>query len=339
MPLFYRIRKICRTPHFVLVTVCACLLCSASATWAAGTRVGTLIESIASVDFTQNGEQQAAQSTAVGFVVAERLDVAVTRQSGQVVVSPGDVDRALLFTVTNLGNGDEVFRLSLDNAVAGNDFDPVSALPDAIYFDTDGSGDFNVGDVAYSPGTNDPDLAPDESIGVFIVNDIPGGAVDGQLGRSELAATAATGSGTAGTVYPTQGDGGVDAVVGVTTATATEFGDYIVDDVAIDIVKSQVVTDADGGSAPIVGATITYTITVAVVNSGTATATVISDPIPTWSTFVPGSITLNGNTISDATDGDSGEYDITAAPTVVVRLGDLAQADGVQNVVFQVTID
>src|SRR5210317_795198 len=236
MPLFYRIRKICRTPHFVLVSVCACLLCSASATWAAGTRVGTLIESIASVDFTQNGEQQAAQSTAVGFVVAERLDVAVTRQSGQVVVSPGDVDRALLFTVTNLGNGDEVFRLSLDNAVAGNDFDPVSALPDAIYFDTDGSGDFNVGDVAYSPGTNDPDLAPDESIGVFIVNDIPGGAVDGQLGRSELAATAATGSGTAGTVYPTQGDGGVDAVVGVTTATATEFGDYIVDDVAIDIV-------------------------------------------------------------------------------------------------------
>lgn len=77
----------------------------------------------------------------------------------------------------------------------------------------------------------------------------------------------------------------------------------------------------------------------AVVNSGIATAAVISDPIPTWSTFVPGSITLNGNTISDATDGDAGEYDITAAPTVVVRLGDLAQADGVQNVVFQVTID
>jgi uncharacterized repeat protein (TIGR01451 family) len=294
---------------------------------------------VASVDFTQNGEQQAAQSNAVGFFVAERLDVAVTRRSGQVVVSPGDVGRALLFTVTNLGNGDEVFRLSMSSGVSGDDFDPVSALPDAIFFDTDGSGDFNVGDVAYSAGTNDPDLAPDESIGVFIVNAIPGGATDGQTGRSELSATASTGSGVAGTVYATQGDGGIDAVVGVTTATATEFGEYIVDDVAIDIVKSQVVADPDGGSAPIVGATITYTITVGVVNSGTATAAVISDPIPNWSTYVPGSITLNGDPISDATDGDAGEYDITVAPTVVVRLGDLAQADGVQNVVFQVTID
>jgi uncharacterized repeat protein (TIGR01451 family) len=294
---------------------------------------------VAFVDFTQNGEQQAAQSNTVGFVVAERLDVAVTGQSGQFVVSPGDVDRALLFTVTNLGNGDEVFRLSLNNVVAGNDFDPVSALPDAIFFDTDGSGDFNVGDVAYGAGTNDPDLAPDESIDVFIVHDIPGNVANGQLGRSELIATAATGSGAAGTVYPTQGDGGIDAVVGVTTATATEFGEYIVDDVAVEVVKSQVVADPDGGTTPIVGATITYTINVEVLNSGTATAAVISDPIPNWSTYVPGSITLNGDPISDATDGDAGEYDITAAPTVVVRLGDLAQADGVQNVVFQVTID
>lgn len=317
----------------------ACLLFCASATLAAGTRVGTLIENIASIDFTQNGEQQNTQSNVVSFVVAERLDVAVTRQSGQIVVSPGNVSRALLFTVTNLGNGDEVFRLALNTAVAGDDFDPVPALPDAIFFDTDDSGDFNVGDLPYTPGNNDPDLAPDESVDVFLVNDIPGNVANGQLGRSELTATAATGSGPAGTVYPAQGDGGVDAVVGVTTATDTEFGEYIVDDVSIDIVKAQVVADPDGGTSPIVGATITYTITVEVISPGTATAAVISDPIPTWSTFVPGSITLNGNTISDATDGDAGEYDITAIPSVVVRLGDLQLADGVQTVAFQVTID
>src|SRR5210317_1746900 len=337
MPLFNKSQQTCRIPHYGLATVC--LLLGASGSWAAGTRVGTLIENIASIDFTQNGEQQNAQSNVVSFVVAERLDVAVTRQSGQIVVSPGDVSRALLFKVTNLGNGDEAFRLALNTAVAGDDFDPVPALPDAIFFDTDDSGDFNVGDIPYNPGNNDPDLAPDESVDVFLVNDIPGNVANGQLGRSELTATAATGSGPAGTVYPAQGDGGVDAVVGVTTATATEFGEYIVDDVSIDIVKSQVVADPDGGTSPIVGATITYTITVEVISPGTATAAVISDPIPTWSTFVPGSITLNGNTISDATDGDAGEYDSTAIPSVVVRLGDLAQADGVQNVAFQVTID
>ncbi len=337
MPLFDKSHTTCWMLCYALAT--ACLLFCASATLAAGTRVGTLIENIASIDFTQNGEQQNAQSNVVSFVVAERLDVAVTRQSGQIVVSPGDVNRALLFTVTNLGNGDEVFRLALNTAVAGDDFDPVPALPDAIFFDTDNSGDFNVGDLPYTPGNNDPDLAPDESVDVFLVNDIPGNVANGQLGRSELTATAATGSGPAGTVYPAQGDGGVDAVVGVTTATATEFGEYIVDDVSIDIVKSQVVADPDGGTSPIVGATITYTITVEVISPGTATAAVISDPIPTWSTFVPGSITLNGNTISDATDGDAGEYDITAIPSVVVRLGDLQLADGVQTVAFQVTID
>ena len=339
MLLFYKSQTTCRIPTYAPAILCVCLLLSASVSWATGTRVGTLIESVASVDFTQNGEQQVAQSNPIAFVVAERLDVAVTRRSGQVVVSPGDADKALLFTVTNLGNGDEIFQLAINNAVAGDDFEPVSAQPDAIFFDTDGSGDLNIGDVAYSAGTNDPVLAPDQSIDVLIVNDIPGNVANGEIGRSELTATAATGSGPAGTVYPAQGDGGVDAVVGATTATVTEFGEYIVDDVAIDILKSQVVADPDGGTSPIVGATITYTIAVEVSNSGTATAAVISDPIPTWSTFVPGSITLNGNTISDATDGDSGEYDITAAPTVVVRLGDLAQADGVQNVVFQVTID
>ena len=36
---------------------------------------------------------------------------------------------------------------------------------------------------------------------------------------------------------------------------------------------------------------------------------------------------------------DAGELDTTGAPTVVVRLGDLTQADGIQTVEFQVTID
>jgi hypothetical protein len=43
--------------------------------------------------------------------------------------------------------------------------------------------------------------------------------------------------------------------------------------------------------------------------------------------------------MSDATDTDDGELDTTGAPTVVVRLGDLTQADGQQTVTFSVTID
>ena len=301
--------------------------------------MGTLIENTAVVDFVQGGAPQQVISNTVAFVVAERIDVVVTLQSGQVVVSPNGNDQALLFTVTNTGNGSEAFGLAVNSVVAGDDFDPDPSVPDSIFFDSDGSGDFNAGDVAYDPGVNDPVLTADESVDVLVLNDIPGTVANGDTGRSELAATAVTGSGAPGTVYAGQGDGGVDAVIGTTGATATVFGEYLVDDVAINVVKSQVVTDPNGGSEPIVGATITYTITVEVVSGGTATAAVINDPIPTWSTYAPDSITLNGTALTDATDGDAGEYDASASPAVVVRLGDLTQADGLQTVVFQVTID
>lgn len=317
-----------------------CALCTLSGpAYAAGTAVGTLIENTASVDFTQAGAQQTTTSNTVSFLVAERIDVVVTLRSGQVVVTAGDTDRALLFTVTNTGNGSETFGLTMNSVVAGDDFDPVPTLPDWIFFDTDGSGDFNVGDVAYSAGVNDPTLAADESVDVLLVNNIPGNVADGNLGRSELAATAVTGSGLAGTVFAGQGDAGVDAVIGTTGGTGSVFGEYLVDDVAINVVKSQAVSDPMGGTAPVVGATITYTIAVEVVSSGTATAATINDVVPTWSTFSPNSITLNGVAITDATDGDAGEYDITGAPAVVVRLGDLTQADGLQSIVFQVTIE
>ena len=317
-----------------------CVVCVPfSRVHAAGTAVGTLIENAATVDFIQDGSQQQVVSNTASFVVAERIDVVVTLQSGQVAVAPGDVDQALLFTVTNTGNGSETLQLAMNSVIAGDDFDPVPAAPDAIFFDTNASGDFDVGDTAYVPGNNDPLLGPDESVNVLVLNNIPGNVANGNTGRSELVATAATGSGAPGTVYAGQGDGGVDAVVGATGAAAAVFGEYLVDDVAISFVKAQAVNDPNGGTEPIVGATVTYTISIEVVNAGTASAATLRDAIPTWSSFVPGSITLNGTTISDATDGDAGEYDTSAAPTVVVRLGDLMQSDGVQTVGFQVTID
>ncbi len=259
-------------------------------------------------------------------------------QSGQVLVSANDVNQALLFTVTNTGNGAEVILLSIDSLIAGDQFDPTPAVPE-IYFDTDGSGDLSPGDVAYNPGVNDPNLAADASVDILIVNDIPGTVVNGDIGRSELTAAAATGTGVPGTVYAGQGDGGTDAVVGATGAEAAQVGEYLVSDILINVVKAQLVSDPFGGTEPIPGATISYTITVDVASVGVATASVLRDPIPNFSTFVPGSITLNGVPITDAIDADAGEFDTSAVPTVVVRLGDLTLADGIQTVVFEVRID
>ncbi len=314
------------------------LLAISGSALAAGTAVGTAIENTATVDFTLGGTPLTVISNTTTIVVAERLDVVVTLQSGQVLVSANDVNQALLFTVTNTGNGAEVILLSMDSLIAGDQFDPTPAVPE-IYFDTDGSGDLSPGDVAYNPGVNDPNLAADASVDILIVNDIPGTVANGDIGRSELTAAAATGTGVPGTVYAGLGDGGTDAVVGATGAEAAQVGEYLVSDILINVVKAQLVSDPFGGTEPIPGATITYTITVDVTSAGVATASVLRDPIPNFSTFVPGSITLNGAPITDATDADAGEFDTSVVATVVVRLGDLTLADGIQTVVFEVTID
>ncbi len=318
--------------------LCALLLVQAAPAWSAGTPAGTVIDNAATVTFDLGGTPVTQNSNTVSITVVERIDVVVTLQSAQVLVAANDADRTLLFTVTNTGNGTETYQLAIDSVLAGDDFDPLPAVP-PIYFDTDGSGDLSAGDVAYVLGTNDPTLIADASVDILLANDIPGAVLNGQIGRSELTATSTTGTGNPGDDFPGQGDGGVDAVIGATGGESAEFGEYVVSDVAISIIKSVVVSDPFGGTDPLPGATLTYRVTVEVTNSGTATASVFSDPIPADTTYVANSITLNAGALTDAIDADAGELDTSVVPTVVVRLGDLTQADGVQTVEFRVTID
>jgi uncharacterized repeat protein (TIGR01451 family) len=303
-----------------------------------GTAAGTVIDNTAQVDFDLAGTRISLNSNTVSVLVDERIDVLVTLLSPQTQVNAGDLDRSLLFSVTNTGNGSEAFQLSIDSILGGDDFDPVPSVP-AIYFDSDASGDFSPGDVAYVPGSNEPLIAADETINILLLNGIPAGVIDGNVGRSEFAASALTGAGSAGDVLANQGDGGVDAVIGTSGGAANGVGEYVVGDVVLSILKSVVVVDPFGGSEAVPGATLNYTITVEVTNSGTAVDSIFTDPVPANTSYVVSSISLNGGGLTDATDGDSGELDASGVPTVVVRLGDLTQADGLQTVSFQVTID
>ncbi len=324
--------RFCRLPIFFA------LVALGSESLAAGTPAGTVIENTATVSFDVGGTPLSVDSNTTTLTVDERIDVTVTVQSPQVLVAANDTNRELLFTVTNTGNGTETFQLAIDSVIAGNDFDPVPAVP-AIYFDTDGSGDFNVGDQAYTPGSNDPVLLADESVDVFLVNDIPGTVLNGEIGRSELTATSTTGTGAPGTEFAGQGDNGVDAIIGTTGGEAADLGEYLVSEVALSVTKAQAVTDPFGGSEPLPGSTITYTITVEVTSTGTASTSVLSDAIPTFTTYVPNSVTLNGSPLTDAADADAGEFNTAGTPSVVVQLGDLTQTDGIQTIVFEVQID
>jgi len=316
----------------------ALLLLVSAPAWSAGTPVGTIVDNIASVNFDSGANNITQLSNTASITVVERIDVLVTLQSAQIPVIAGAADSSLLFTVTNTGNGTEAFELGIDSNIAGDDYDPVPVVP-AIYFDTDSSGDYNVGDVAYTLGVNDPVLAADASVNVLLVNDTPAGVVNGNLGRSELTATSATGTGVPGATLAGVGDGGLDAVIGATGGDGTVFGEYLVVDVQINILNSVVINDPFGGNQPTPGATLTYTVTVQVTSAGTASNSVFSDPIPAATTYVANSIFLNGGPLTDALADDAAEYDTSGVPTVIARLGDLTLADGIQTVVFQVTID
>ena len=91
------------------------------------------------------------------------------QNTAQVSYTVGATAEALVYPLTNTGNGSEIFNLTaLSAGVTGDDFDPTLASP-AIYFDTDSSGDFSGGDVAYSPGVNNPVLAADASVRLIVV--------------------------------------------------------------------------------------------------------------------------------------------------------------------------
>ncbi len=306
--------------------------------WSAGTSAGTVIENVAQVNFDISGLNITLDSNVVSLTVAERVDVVVALQSPEILAASGEVDSGLLFTVSNTGNGSEAFSLEIDSVLAGDDFDPTPAVP-AIYFDTDSSGDFSVGDVAYQAGVNDPVLAADASINILLVNDIPTTASNGQRGRSELNARSLTGSGSVGTIFNGQGDNGVDAVLGMTGGSGAATGVYLISDVQVQILKSVVVADPFGGAEPVPGAILNYAISIEVTNSGTAANAVVTDVVPTNTTYVSNSLQVNSSALTDAPDLDAGELNTSGVATLVVRLGDLTQSDGRQTVTFQVSID
>jgi uncharacterized repeat protein (TIGR01451 family) len=323
-----------RTTRALLAACGAWLPLGASAL---GTAAGTEIRNRAEIAFELDGVAQSRVSNATTLRVLELIDANLLIQTPERLVDAGAVAQPLLFTLTNTGNGAESFALAFDNAVAADDFDP-SAPAIALYFDSDESGDLTPADVAYVRGTNDPLLGADESIDLLLVQDIPSGILDGERGSVELDATATTGSGAPGTVLGAVGDGGVDAMLGATGARASAIGRYLVGSVLLSLTKTATVLDRDGGSEPSPGASIVYTVRVSAVGNGAAENALFEDAIPASTSYVDGSLELNGVPLSDARDGDAGEF-VASDARVAVNLGDLGAADGEQRVQFTVTIN
>jgi len=304
---------------------------------AVGTHAGTPIANGATVTWSVGPGTSYTASASTQFLVDELVSVNVTLQTvSPVAVNSPDTNRLLAFLLTNTGNGSESFTLALNAALVGDQFDPTNAR---IYLDTNGTTAYEPGvDPLYVVNTNDPLLAPDTARWVFVLCDVPSALANGSLGTVSLSATSKTATGV-GTIVAGGGDGGTDAVIGAGGGASAFLGGYLVNDLAVSVVKSAVVTDTLGGSTPAPGSTIRYSLQVSVAGTGSVANLVITDPLPPFTSYVAGSLRLDGSPLSDGVDGDQGDFGGTTANQVTVALGSAAGGSPSRTISFAVTIN
>jgi uncharacterized repeat protein (TIGR01451 family) len=300
---------------------------------AADAPAGSIISNTVQASYIVAGTPY-SQSATANLTVAQLVNVTVTWQNtSDVSVTAGAASQALLFKVTNTGNGPDTFKLS-DTLVtpSGITFSPAGCL---VYFDTANTGLFDPTDVLYTRGSNDPHLAQNQSVNMLIVCNVPNTVADSALGERRLAATSRTASGAFGTVNAGAGVSGVDAVVGTTTGVSDATGIYQVRQFGVAFVKTATVSAPGGGQKPVSGATIEYTLTLTPSGTASGSNLVVTDPVPANTTFVSGSLMLNGAAVAPST----GDFNVTTPGAVTVKLGTLAGSATAQVVKFQVTIN
>lgn len=292
---------------------------AAVAALAAGTPAGTLIGNSATLSFSLPGKpNESTVAVAPPVTVAKVIEVMVTWQdAAPVPAGSPDTNRVLTFAVTNTGNAAESFRLSRNDAVGGDQFDP---LPLVIWLESGAQTGFQAtgpaADTPYGAGVNDPTLPADGSRIVYLVGDIPAGVVTGSFGRSVLAATATTPGSAAAAPGALLGTfGGIQAIAGRATSVAAA-GTYLVSGVSMGLAKSvAAVRDPAGGTRVMSGSVLTYRIVLTFRGSGVADGVAMQDPLPASLSYVAGSLTVDGAARTDAADGDgagAGNNTVTA---------------------------
>lgn len=331
--------SISATAHFFgLRTVAACssaaiALFASSNAYAAGTLAGTDITNIATASYETGGNTVDIDSNPVVIKVDELLDVtAVSGDPGDVITTNGAQNVVSTFRLTNTGNGPESFRLTPNVVNGGDDFDPALVQ---VVIDSNNNGLYDPGvDTVYIAGTNDPLLAPDQIIRVFVLTNVPATQSNGDRAEVRITAAATTGTGAPGTAFAGAGQGGGNAVVGSTGADADAGGFLLVNAASVALVKTATVQDPFGGTTSVPGSIITYTLTATVSGTGTLNNMAINDPIPASSQYVAGSLTLTAAPLTDATDADQGNFNGTR---ISVALGNVAAGQS-RVVTFKVKV-
>lgn len=324
-----------------LLGLCGSLLLIASQPgWAVGTSSGTTISSIATVNYVIGaGPPSTATSNTVSFLVDKKVNLLVAEVSGlATLVNIGQTGAVTTFSVTNLGNDPQGFNLTAalasGNPATGgtapftnNNFNATGLQ---VFVDSNANGVYDAGG---DTATSIPTLAAGASKTVFIVGNIPATTLNGQQSVVSLEAIAVVPTTMAALSATVGGDtAGVDVVFADSAGVAagdisrdakhSAYGAYLASGVGLVMNKTVLsVLDPQGTAIVMPGAVLTYQIVAIISGSGTATNLLITDPLPANTTYVPGSIVVNGIAKTDAADADNAQF---VTNTVSVSLGNVA---------------
>ena len=332
---------------------------SASPALAEGTSAGDTITNNVTVSFDVGGVTQTEVTDSDTFTVDRKVNVTVQVDATPVSVTPGQNNAVLAFEITNLSNDTVDYQLS---AVA--DAANPSGLSDIrIYYDADGDGVLDAGELAAGPITYLDDMAENETRQVLVVANIALSAVDTNEFDVVLTADArdaAGDEGSPGTALTNTIGGntsGVDTVLadGVGDSDNPEEGDfsdrgtYVVSGANLTVTKtSSIVSDPINDTTnpkAIPGAVIEYCIVVSNA-SGAATATnvAVNDELPadvtydaTYGIFVDGDGTCASGSRGDTATPQTASFNGTDSE-VDAELTDVPAATS-RSVYFRVTID
>jgi uncharacterized repeat protein (TIGR01451 family) len=281
---------------------------------AAGTASGTSITNKATVNYSVSGVAQTpiessptgnstagvGSGTNTAFVVDNKVNLTVTELNGAATAtSPGATNVVAVFKVTNIGNTAQGYLLTPTNLVGGTVFgqtDNTNINNLRAFVDAGNDGLYVA---ATDTATSISTLAPDASVQVLIVADIPATATNGQYADVQLAATTTnTGTTTVTTQTATAdnpaavdvvfADGGTVARDGIAEAS----GQYAIASATLSVAKtSTVISDPFNNVTnpkAIPGAIVQYAVTVTNTGASAATGVIVNDPLPVNTTFQAG---------------------------------------------------
>lgn len=278
------------------------------------TTAGTSISNQATVTYSVGGSNQSTNSNTATFVVDKKVNLTVAEVGGAATrVALGATAQVTTFTVTNLTNATQDFRLTADQQTVsipllGTDDFNVTNL--RTFVDANANGTYDAGvDIA----TFIDELAADATVTVFIVADIPSGANQHTAIVGLRATTAAAGgSGALGadlvatSLLTADSPGTVDIVFADDANLLDQprdgaqwaFDAYTIDTAAVTVAKTaRVVSDPYNllvNPKAIPGAVIEYCMTVSNAGPGIAAGLTLSDALPANTTYVANSLTVGG---------------------------------------------